>query len=522
MTDEPTDAANDQPAPDAGAGATSPPQADAPTQPHWPGRPASTVPLPPPAYAPPQPPTSPYGTPAYGTPAYGSPAYGTPTYGTPPYGAPQYPPPGTPYGAGYGVPVGPGGPGSPGAPGGMPPYGAHGWAWGHVPPPPAGRGRAFAAIAVALGVLVAAVAGGVVGHSIWRSTLSGSAISPNPGPTAAGSGAGSPQDAATIAGNVDPGLVDINVQIPSQGLEGAATGMVLTSTGEVLTNNHVINGATNISVTDIGNGKTYGARVLGYDRSQDVAVLQLVGASGLQTVRLGNSTHVNLGQGVVAIGNAGGQGGTPRYAGGSITALNQTITASDQADGSSEQLAGLIETDADIQSGDSGGPLVNTSGQVIGMDTAASTGYSFNTTGNQGFAVPINTALSIAKNIVSGNGTATIHIGTTALLGVEVTTNSSVGCSGVGAGGLGGLGGSDVSSPGALVCSVVANDPAADAGLAAGDVITSVASQQVTSAQSLTQVILGLKPGQTVTVGYEDQNGALHTVSLQLASGPAQ
>ena len=169
-------------------------------------------------------------------------------------------------------------------------------------------------------------------------------------------------------------------------------GMVLTSKGEVLTNNHVIEGATSISVTDVGNGVTYGAKVVGYDRTSDVAVLQLEKASGLKTVSLGNSSGVRTGQPVVGIGNAGGTGGTPSYAGGRVTALNQSITASDQGDGTSEQLTGLIETNADIQPGDSGGPLVNSGGKVVGMDTAASAGFSFQQGGSltQGYSIPID------------------------------------------------------------------------------------------------------------------------------------
>ena len=139
--------------------------------------------------------------------------------------------------------------------------------------------------------------------------------------------------------------------------------MVLTSSGEILTNNHVIAGATSIRVTDIGNGKTYSASVVGYDETLDIAVLQLQGASGLQTISIGNSSTAAIGETVIGIGNAGGTGGTPSAASGAVTALDQSITASDEADGSSEQLANLIEMNADIQAGDSGGPLVNSSGR---------------------------------------------------------------------------------------------------------------------------------------------------------------
>ena len=211
---------------------------------------------------------------------------------------------------------------------------------------------------------------------------------------------------SSIASKVDPGLVDINTTLGYQQEEAAGTGIVLSSSGVILTNNHVIDGATTISVTDIGNGKTYSASVVGYSRTKDIAVLQLHGASGLQTATIGDSSKVSVGEGVVGIGNAGGTGGTPSAAGGTVTALNQSITASDDGDGSSEQLTGLIETNADIQAGDSGGSLVNTSGEVVGIDTAASAGFSFQSSGqssgNQGYAIPINEAITIAKQIELG------------------------------------------------------------------------------------------------------------------------
>ena len=159
-----------------------------------------------------------------------------------------------------------------------------------------------------------------------------------------------------IAAKVSPALVDINSIFSYQSAQGAGTGIVLTSNGEILTNNHVIDGATKISVTDIGNGKTYNAAVVGYDSTHDIAVLQLQGASGLKTATLGDSSKAAVGESVVAIGNAGGTGGTPSNAGGSIVALNQSITASDSLDGASEQLSGLIQVNAGIQPGDSGAP----------------------------------------------------------------------------------------------------------------------------------------------------------------------
>ena len=233
-------------------------------------------------------------------------------------------------------------------------------------------------------------------------------------------GAASLDDLGLVASTVDPALVDINATLTYQSGEAAGTGIVLSSSGLVLTNNHVINGVTAVSATDIGNGQTYPATVLGYDRDQDVALLQLNGASTLVTAQLGDSSRATVGEALVAIGNAGGVGGTPRASGGSLTALDQQITASDIYDATSEHLRGMIATNADLQPGDSGGPLVNSAGQVIGVDTATSNGYSLSSTQPQGFAIPINTALAIARQIESQDASAAVHIGPTAFLGVRV------------------------------------------------------------------------------------------------------
>src|SRR5262249_34365228 len=143
------------------------------------------------------------------------------------------------------------------------------------------------------------------------------------------SGSGGPANAAAIARKVDPALVDVNVMFENQSGAGAGTGIVVSSSGEGLTNNHVIDGATRDTVTDTGNGETYEATVVGYDQSDDIAVLQLQGASGLATATLGKSSKLSVGDPVVGIGNAGGSGGTPTYAAGRVTALNQSITAGD-------------------------------------------------------------------------------------------------------------------------------------------------------------------------------------------------
>jgi S1-C subfamily serine protease len=331
-----------------------------------------------------------------------------------------------------------------------------------------------------------------------------------------------------IAGKIDPGLVDVTSTLGYQDATAKGTGIVLTSNGEILTNNHVINGATSVSVTDIGNGKTYKATVVGYDESKDVAVLQLTGASGLTVANIGNSSSVSVGNSVVALGNAEGLGGKPSVAPGSVTGLDQSITASDESSGTSEQLSGLIETNAGIQPGDSGGPLVNSYGQIVGMDTAAMTNYQFGGTGNgggfggfgggsgnggstgssgasttQGYAIPIDTALSVAKQIEAGQASSTVHIGTTAFIGIGIApTNTET-------------------TSGAEIEGAQSGTPAAKAGLVEGDVITAINGTTVTAGTQISEALIQRHPGDKITLTWTNTNGQSQTATLTLGTGPA-
>jgi S1-C subfamily serine protease len=313
---------------------------------------------------------------------------------------------------------------------------------------------------------------------------------------------------AAIVKQTDPAVVDIVSTLGDQHAAAAGTGIVLTANGTILTNNHVIDGATSIKVTDVGNGQTYTAAVTGYDASHDVAVLQLRNASGLTTARIGNSGAVKAGQQVVAVGNAGGRGGTPSVATGSVTKLNSQVTAFDEGDGTSEHLTGVLQTNADIQAGDSGGPLINRSGEVIGINTAAGTpGPSTSAArATQAFAIPINEAMSIAKQITSSTASSTVHIGATGFLGVAVSTQNQS------AGG---------SSSGAQIAGTVSGGAAAQAGITAGDQIISVAGKQVSSSTAIRNALVAHHPGDEVQVTWLDTSGQQHTATLTLGTGPA-
>ncbi|MQY19925.1 trypsin-like peptidase domain-containing protein [Nocardia macrotermitis] len=397
-------------------------------------------------------------------------------------------------------------PGQPGPYGA--PYGPHAPQGGHPPynhPPqqrPPRHGLGFTVVTVV--VLALAVTIGMVAARLTTTgTSARSPLAQSPGIVSQPvDSQTSTADLTAAANKVVSGIVNVDTELGLQNGEGAGTGIVLTSDGEILTNNHVVEGATKITVTALGNSRTYPATVVGYDRSDDLAVVRLTGASGLQTATLGNSDRVAIGDAIVGLGNAGGTG-TPTAAAGQVTGLDRSITASDESAGASEQLTGLIQVAANIQPGDSGGPLINSAGQVIGVDTAASQSFRFGNAssqgGGQGFAIPINKALTIAKQIQGGKSSSTVHIGKSAFLGVSV---------------------SDATNGGALVRNIVTDGPAEQLGLSPGDVITAVDNTTVDSALSLTDTMDQHHPGDTVTLKFTDRFGQSQSARTQLAQGP--
>ena len=519
------------------------------------------------------------GEPGYGGPGYGGgSAYGGgPAYG----GEPGYG--GSAYQGGYGYGPSGYGPGGYGPGGNYPPggtgYGTPGGygsddiiGYGDRPPR---RGSRIITYVVVAALAAGVGAGTVLALNHNASSSSPSVSAPNPGfggpgsgisgpgagvPAGGGSGVSSAK-AAAAASKVSPGIVDIisRPKYQSGTLEG--TGMILSSTGLVLTNNHVVEGTSKWAVKIADTGRVYrNVTVLGTDATDDVALLQLNGATGLHPIPRANSDSVQKGEQVVALGNAEGHDGKPNVVTGRVTGTNQSIKATDQGAGTTEYLHGMLETNAPIISGDSGGALANLQGQVIGMNTAANSSPSIGGGqggASQGFAIPINKALSIATLIDHRQAGPNIQIGLPAFLGVTVASaNSGPSTSSDpkvqkhqlqsagrqnGFGGFGGAppGGSSNGcmalnaqasvpnhiapvSSGTLVSGVLCNTPVANAGMTAGAVITNINGQPIGSPASLTRNLTQYHPGTTVSVQWVSPNGQHHTSSLDLAAGPAK
>jgi S1-C subfamily serine protease len=311
-----------------------------------------------------------------------------------------------------------------------------------------------------------------------------------------------PLDQSAVLGQVTPGLVDINTTLNYQSAVGAGTGIVLDPGGEVLTNNHVIEGATSITATSLANGRTYPVDVIGFDRANDIALVRLRGAGDLPVASLGSSSALAVGDPVAAIGNAGGAGGAPSFSPGSITQLGASVRASDESGGGSRELTDLIRVAADVRPGDSGGPLVNAAGQVVGVTVAATLTYRMgNVRGGEGFAIPIDRALGVAGAIRSGGGPG-VHIGDTAFIGVGIADPAPGG------------------PAGAVVRQVLPDTAARGAGLAPGDVITSADDVPINTATDLSNFMDAHHPGDTITLSWVDREGNPRSAPIVLGSGP--
>ena len=261
------------------------------------------------------------------------------------------------------------------------------------------------------------------------------------------------------------------------------SGWVYDSSGRIVTNDHVVDGASAISVR-FWNGKTYSATVDGVDKSTDLAVIKVNAPSAeLHPLSLGNSANLQVGDGVVAIGSPFGLEET--VTSGIVSALHRAIEAPNNF-----TINDSVQTDAAINHGNSGGPLLNSQGQVVGVNAQIRSDSG----GNEGvgFAIPSNTVRSIATQLIS-TGKA-VH----AYLGVSVNSTAST----------------------ARIATVKPGTPAAGAGLKVGDVVTAVDGTTIASGDDLTRSIDSYKPGDTITLKYR-RGGSEHTVSLKLATRPS-
>ncbi len=370
------------------------------------------------------------------------------------------------------------------------------------PAPKKSRTGLFAASVVTASLLVGAGAG-LGGAAVWTtqhdadrtSASAPRSTSPVVDTPAAASGDGSVEQ---VAQTVLPSVVKIDVAGP-QG-QGSGSGIILSSDGQILTNNHVValagdNGELEVSFNDGTHAK---AKVVGTDPLTDTAVIQAEGVSGLTPATIGSSDSLQVGQGVVAIGSPFGLDATVTT--GIVSALKRPVNVGTVSQGNSTVYP-AIQTDAAINPGNSGGPLVDMSGHVVGINASIQTAQ--NQTGGEpgsiglGFAIPIDEVMPVIQQLEKG------ETPTHARLGISVQNVAS----GQGA----------LVADGAQINDVNAGSAAADAGLKNGDVITKVDDTLITDADGLVATVRSYRPGDKVTVTYT-RDGDEHTVTLSLDS----
>jgi S1-C subfamily serine protease len=352
-------------------------------------------------------------------------------------------------------------------------------------------------------------------------------------------GSGRPLPARTVYDLVSPSVVDITATLGYSDETASGTGFFVDPRdGIVITNNHVIRGATSVTVTVPETQRSYQAQIVGADTSDDIAVLRIEPQPGVPSAPIGDSATVSVGSTVVAIGNRAGAGGPPVLAPGVITATDRTIAAADGASGFTETLHNMLQTTAKIQPGDSGGPLADSAGVVIGVDTAAGAGGP-----EAGYAIPINTAISAERQIVSGRPSPGIVIGVGGFLGVIVPSTTApspqaqaaeerslgtdpagstpqTGCLPTEAGAGVPAAVAPVNS-GALVDGVLCGTAADAAGLTAGDVIITADGHAVSSPDALTAIVNACQPGSVVEITWVSPTDATRTSRVRLDPAPA-
>ncbi|MET0199258.1 S1C family serine protease [Rhodococcoides fascians] len=324
------------------------------------------------------------------------------------------------------------------------------------------------------------------------------ALPPAPPPAPAGP----PLTPEQLSARVDPTVVTISAEFGTYGVAG--TGFVVGADGLVLTNFHVVEQATDVTAVHMGNGLIYDASVLGYDKSRDLAVLELATASDLPPAPIGSSADLAVGDAVTAVGNAAG-GGILVPAPGKIVALDRVVTAQNSVDGTSNELTGMIQIDADVRAGDSGGPLVDAWGDVIGVDAAGLSDDARATQAPEAYAIPIDDAMAVVEQVRTGRSGGTVHVGPTPYLGVSIRDVSAFRSAGP--------------SQGAAVTSVRNDSPAMRTGLADGDVIVSVDGRPVRSSKDMSAEMIGRRPGETMRLEWVTEQGIRQEQPVTLELG---
>jgi S1-C subfamily serine protease len=486
-------APHDRTEPDAAASESNASQSDAsdaePLEPLPPAQLAGAAPEPPAPSEPLAPPVWGASSSTWSASHEGAGNGGSQPYGTvghdaaapPPFG----PPPGTAPGAGAGEPTIPSA------------------AWAPVPPP--GRserrerpGLKAAFIGGIVGALVGAMAAGGIVAAVDDNGPTRTIIEQSSSNTQArpASVIQSPGDIRSILDKVEPAVVRINVTVNggfSGTEEGVGTGFIISSDGYIVTNAHVAGDASTIQV-QLQNGRVVPGKLVGASTQSDLAVVKIDGRN-LPTVELGDSDSLEVGDQVVAIGNALGLEGEPTVTSGIVSGLNRVLQEPNNVD-----IANTIQTDAAINPGNSGGPLVDANGRVVGINTAIANPSESN---NIGFAIAISPAKSVIDALRKGQEPQVAFLG----VGTEPVTSDLVQRRNL-----------EVDQ-GAYVSSVSSGSAAADAGIRAGDVIVKVDGDRVTSSEDVINAVRRHTPGDTISVTV-NRSGTERTFEIKLRSRP--
>jgi putative serine protease PepD len=369
--------------------------------------------------------------------------------------------------------------------------------WANNPPqPPARRPRQQRVAALVL-VLALSVGGGMLGGFIANSTSTNSSSNNGPlvtAPKIDQSKIGN-TSIAKAAAAIAPSVVTITNTTEDGGDTG--TGIIVSSDGEIITNNHVVEGSTDLKVRLAGATDAVKATILSTDPGNDLALIKLVNASGLTAATFADPASIAVGDTVVAVGYALALDGGPSVTSGIVSALNRTLTDSDGA------LDGLVQTDAAISSGNSGGPLINLNGQVIGVNTAVYNGGGQTSANNIGFAIGVAEVQRVVKILrADATGSNSNSARTQGYLGISLGDRTD--------------GGS-----GAVITEVQADSPADKAGLKVKDIVIAINGTTVTGQGSLIAVIRDASPGDKVTLTI-DRDGVKKTLNATLVARPAQ